>query len=349
MIKFFRKIRQSLLSENKISKYLLYAIGEILLVVIGILIALSINNWNQERKNKEKILAIFEEIQDNMINDVETINGRLHRTFYERGYIIDVKEKRASELGNRLLWLGVDNFAIEPTTSGFNKLVANTEIIPKEYVGIADTIMSAYKLHLNWLEPQNQNSRDITQKYKYYLADNKVWFPDWAYDHDQNNSLQNDFVNDPILLNQLVLWYDVIGVISNYGRIAKESYFNSYKRLNEITAKDLVIPINKFYYKPDHKILQSYAGLYVLNEGSYTDDDVSVEFINDTLFFKGGVKIGISSIYNAKHEMIPLTDSLFYINANLPFLKFTENSKTNELQLIYENWGEKNMFKKVNN
>ena len=66
MIKFFRKIRQSLLSENKISKYLLYAIGEILLVVIGILIALSINNWNQERKNKEKILAIFEEIQDNM-------------------------------------------------------------------------------------------------------------------------------------------------------------------------------------------------------------------------------------------------------------------------------------------
>jgi hypothetical protein len=46
MIKFFRKIRQQLLTENKFSKYLLYAIGEIVLVVIGILIALSINNWN---------------------------------------------------------------------------------------------------------------------------------------------------------------------------------------------------------------------------------------------------------------------------------------------------------------
>jgi len=50
MIKFFRRIRQQLLTENKFSKYLLYAIGEILLVVIGILIAIQINEWNRDRK-----------------------------------------------------------------------------------------------------------------------------------------------------------------------------------------------------------------------------------------------------------------------------------------------------------
>jgi len=49
VIKFFSKIRQKLLTENKFSKYLLYAVGEIILVVIGILIALWINNWNQNR------------------------------------------------------------------------------------------------------------------------------------------------------------------------------------------------------------------------------------------------------------------------------------------------------------
>lgn len=53
MIKFFRKIRQSLLSENRFSKYLLYALGEIILVVIGILIALQINNWNGTRQTKK--------------------------------------------------------------------------------------------------------------------------------------------------------------------------------------------------------------------------------------------------------------------------------------------------------
>lgn len=52
MIKFFRKIRQQLLSEGKTRKYFKYAIGEIVLVVIGILIALQINNWNENRKNK---------------------------------------------------------------------------------------------------------------------------------------------------------------------------------------------------------------------------------------------------------------------------------------------------------
>ena len=50
MIKFFRKIRYQLLGEGKTGKYLKYAIGEIVLVVIGVLIALSINNWNEHKK-----------------------------------------------------------------------------------------------------------------------------------------------------------------------------------------------------------------------------------------------------------------------------------------------------------
>jgi predicted negative regulator of RcsB-dependent stress response len=52
MIKFFRKIRQKMLIENKTGKYFKYAIGEIILVVIGILIALQINNWNENRLEK---------------------------------------------------------------------------------------------------------------------------------------------------------------------------------------------------------------------------------------------------------------------------------------------------------
>lgn len=53
MLVFFRKIRQKLLSQNRVTQYLAYAIGEIILVVIGILIALQVNNWNENRKNGE--------------------------------------------------------------------------------------------------------------------------------------------------------------------------------------------------------------------------------------------------------------------------------------------------------
>ena len=70
MIKFFRKIRQSLLSENKFSKYLIYAIGEIILVVIGILIALQINNWNQSKIQHKKEMVILEELKKGLESDL---------------------------------------------------------------------------------------------------------------------------------------------------------------------------------------------------------------------------------------------------------------------------------------
>ena len=68
MINFFRKIRQDLLSKGKIGKYLKYAIGEIVLVVIGILIALQINNWNQLNKTKKEEKELLSLIK-NAIND----------------------------------------------------------------------------------------------------------------------------------------------------------------------------------------------------------------------------------------------------------------------------------------
>lgn len=66
MIKFFRRIRQQLLSNNEVSKYVLYAIGEIVLVVIGILIALQINNWNINANLKVQEQTIMEEVVRNI-------------------------------------------------------------------------------------------------------------------------------------------------------------------------------------------------------------------------------------------------------------------------------------------
>ena len=74
MIKLFRNIRQNLLAEGKTSRYLKYAIGEIILVVIGILIALSINNWNENRKqNRSMHIAI-----KSMIEDLQQDTLQLH-------------------------------------------------------------------------------------------------------------------------------------------------------------------------------------------------------------------------------------------------------------------------------
>jgi Family of unknown function (DUF6090) len=67
MLKIFRKIRQNLLSENKTSKYTIYAVGEIFLVVVGILIALQINNWNETKKEQ----AITDKYLSGFVSDLE--------------------------------------------------------------------------------------------------------------------------------------------------------------------------------------------------------------------------------------------------------------------------------------
>ena len=69
MIKFFRKIRYNLMEQNKTGKYFKYAIGEIILVVIGILIALQINNWNENRKELDQSVFYHEQL----INDLEMV------------------------------------------------------------------------------------------------------------------------------------------------------------------------------------------------------------------------------------------------------------------------------------
>tara|TARA_R110002051_G_C8580745_1_gene477209 strand:+ start:74 stop:820 length:747 start_codon:yes stop_codon:yes gene_type:complete len=69
MIKFFRKIRQNLLLEGKIGKYLKYAIGEIILVVLGILIALQLNNLNDERKTENLRQVYYKQLLQDFKND----------------------------------------------------------------------------------------------------------------------------------------------------------------------------------------------------------------------------------------------------------------------------------------
>lgn len=77
MIKFFGKIRQRLAYDNKPGKYFRYAIGEILLIVIGIFIALQLNNWNENRKLKIKELKILNELHSDLIQNMIDIEDNI--------------------------------------------------------------------------------------------------------------------------------------------------------------------------------------------------------------------------------------------------------------------------------
>ena len=79
MIRLFKKVRQKLLSENSYPLYILYASGEILLVIIGIIIALQIDNWNEDRKESNLELQLYSNLLEDLGNENFTIESQIER------------------------------------------------------------------------------------------------------------------------------------------------------------------------------------------------------------------------------------------------------------------------------
>jgi hypothetical protein len=129
MIKFFRKIRQNLLWEGKTGKYLKYAIGEIILVVIGILIALQLNNLNENKKNDVFEKEILSQIQENLKSDklvLKQIELNFMKAIASSKKILNAEESQKTEDSIKI-WLGAiiqfDRF--QPLTNAYEVLKSN--------------------------------------------------------------------------------------------------------------------------------------------------------------------------------------------------------------------------------
>lgn len=122
MIKFFRNIRHILLTENKFSKYLLYALGEIILVVLGILIALQINSWNNNKKNQQKeliyITSIIEDIESDVTNSKIILNLLNTRIKGLDNLLTELSSERIYTNSNKAYGLWMDHI-------GFTEFISN--------------------------------------------------------------------------------------------------------------------------------------------------------------------------------------------------------------------------------
>ena len=137
MIKFFRKIRQNSIKENKIINYLKYAIGEIILVVIGILIALSINNWNDNRKDRIAEKALYKTLIKSLETDLKDVKDKYviidSAIIGQKIFITESFEEVASrftdkEIFNLLYKVGNTSKSFVPNISLYNKILQNNQI-----------------------------------------------------------------------------------------------------------------------------------------------------------------------------------------------------------------------------
>ena len=216
MIKFFRKIRYDLMSDNKTGKYLKYAIGEIVLVVIGILIALQINNWNENRKNQNELNNINNQIVFELDNDIEELTRNLE--FYESLKPI-FDEVIADSRTTDLLDDGLSRLLASSTSTNLNK----SGIQRLKAISVKDSLslrlIELYDLMetVNIIPIENRISIESRELAKIY-RDNYSWYTEWITKRiTKNNSskeLQDYFVN-----SQEYRHY----VVSNYQKI-----YNNY-------------------------------------------------------------------------------------------------------------------------
>ena len=236
MIKFFRKIRYDLMEKNKTRKYLKYAIGEIVLVVIGILIALSINNWNETRKQKETTNSIYVIVKEDLINDISEIDFILkyHNEVRKPSFetVLNTKLTKEDWLKNPQyisVLGGFKDFSINQRGSELLKnqsnLIANTK------QNLASEINLFYNQHLVEIDVAIDElmleNIDINKNLKKY-----DWFSSFLL-HNKMEGVIDYISNNPSARNGITLYYMIFNV-----------YAQELKNFSE-NAKKLIIKIDK--------------------------------------------------------------------------------------------------------
>ena len=174
MLPFFRKIRYRLAKENQFFKYSRYAIGEVLLVVIGILIALYINTWKQEVDNRKEELYYLKKLKDNFQQDTLNLNLRITILDSSRigliGVIHDLKVKKSDGFSNRNgITELIATYGFYPEKSTFDNLTATGKLALVSNSILIDSIHVYYnfinnRVH-NWNQAIESYSRNIIAPY----------------------------------------------------------------------------------------------------------------------------------------------------------------------------------------
>ncbi len=197
MIKFFRKIRLNMIKDNKVSKYILYAIGEIVLVVIGILIALNINNNNEQRKQRAQELHYLKNLESDLNMNIAHLDNYIATReiainsantvieHYEGKPITDLKEFSRHTV-NIYTWrkfFQINNTFQELINSGNLALISNDSI--KSTLLNMETLYNVMKdeeAHFRYdaeillYEPSYDimDMNPIVQNYMYYASNGAV-------------------------------------------------------------------------------------------------------------------------------------------------------------------------------
>lgn len=175
MLKFFRRIRQKMLIEGEMKNYIVYAIGEILLVMIGILLALQVSNWNEKIKNNAYVHSLIKAVEKDLRDNIVQANKRFEFFAQQDSIsklIINSNLAKDDFLNNESLRVNmVLTRHFGPATDNMSKLLMNEESLPNRY----NKILGSIKILNTRLENLNQDFNvldEVISEYHQYIVEN---------------------------------------------------------------------------------------------------------------------------------------------------------------------------------
>jgi len=245
MIKFFRKIRYDLMEKNKTGKYLKYAIGEIVLVMVGILLALQVNNWNENKKLVVKEVKILKEIKyelegalDDLTSDIEDHQRNLNSTKIIRNTVLFNKNYNDSLNTHLLYMLDHENFTAKQ--SAFESLQSiGLEIISND--SIRQKITTAY-LYMRKFTTEESDANIMATKLEgilepYIAIDREklISDPELTNREHWGRKLPFKLMNYDKLLNDEVFLHNLMASVES--RVSNVFYFENFKKgIEEVVA-----------------------------------------------------------------------------------------------------------------
>lgn len=296
MFTLFRRIRQKLIDSGSVLKYLLYAIGEILLVVIGILIALQVNNWNEERIEKQKVNTYLIQVQNELLNDLKESVNVIEYLERKDELLEKVLKEQVSEEDYRtnrnLRFLTGNWISFNLNMDGFENLMSIIDESSFENRELLNQLKGLYVDMAEEIRRINERYRDYTFETNILIFQNFGWSKN--YDVLTGQAISPEELqyklNSPLYLSSVVMYRGLgIGNFRSDLYQAQVNMANLYKSIAEVTnfEPDHEI-VNGYYNSPPESVYQSFIGIYSQDDNDLQfrifeeRDSLKLQYLNET-------------------------------------------------------------------
>jgi hypothetical protein len=332
MIKFFRKIRQNLISQGKTGKYFKYAIGEIILVVIGIIIALQINNANELRKNKDEEAVMLSNIKEDFLatrsNFIKTIQLQERAILNCRDLINAIEAKdytvHPDTIREKFRGGAYSYFTLKAITGSYEAVIGSgkTSIIRnKELLNVLANFSSQYNAGY---EDQSKSDNLINLM----MTESGAFFPALSANPFRNGlDLKKDYSLEE-KKEAIKMLYE------NKAFLAYLLQKTRWERIRAAYQKELLKSLNKVLYQfdiddltPEKAIYHTYIGSY---KGMVNGEEriFKINYVDESLY--------INTPNGSVYGLVQFNNSLFYTLAfNLKVDFGTSEDSENKLWIQF--------------